>query len=47
MFVDAKIDLSNNNNKKAINKFKSIITISNDKILINQCKKILKNIDNE
>ena len=47
MFVDAKIDLLNNNNKKAMNKIQRILTISNDKILTKQCKIITDNIDNE
>ena len=47
MFVDAKIDLFNNNNKKAIDKIQRILTISNDKILTKQCKLILNYINNE
>ena len=47
MFVDAKIDLLNKNNKNAIDKIQRILTISNDKILIKQCKIIIDNIDNE
>ena len=47
MFVNAKIDLLNNNNKNAIDKIKRILSISNDKILTKHCKSIMSNIDNE
>ena len=44
MFIDAKINLLNKNNKNARVKIQKILTISNDKILIKQCKIILNNI---
>ena len=47
MFVDAKIDLINKNNKNAIVKFQRILSLSNDKVLTKQCKIILNTIDNE
>ena len=45
MFIEARIDLMNNNTKNAINKFQKILTISNDKILTKQCKTIINNIN--
>ena len=47
MFVDAKIDLINKNNKNAIVKLQRILSLSNNKILAKQCKIILNTIDNE
>ena len=47
MFVDAKIDLINKNNKNAIVKFQRILSLSKDKVLTKQCKIILNTIDDE
>ena len=38
MFVDAKIDLINKNNKSAISKIKKILASSDNKILKENCK---------